>query len=65
MITLNYNTDTYDLDFPSDFATSGNYCRWRGSSASEPTSNLPGDIWIDTTSTPTTKIYTGSEWIAT
>lgn len=42
----------------------GTYCRYRGASASEPGTPIAGDIWIDTSGTPTPKIYSGSTWIS-
>lgn len=38
------------------------YCRWRGSSASEPATPIDGDIWNDTTSGNVLKIYANSGW---
>ena len=38
-------------------------CGWRGASATEPTSPTEGDIWIDTSGTPVTKVYSGSAWV--
>lgn len=39
-------------------------CRFRGVSATEPTDNSEGDIWIDNSSTSIVKMYDGSSWIS-
>ncbi|NLF83131.1 MAG: hypothetical protein GX568_04005 [Candidatus Gastranaerophilales bacterium] len=40
------------------------YCRWRGSSSSAPQNPVNGDIWNDTTSDNTLKIYANNSWIS-
>lgn len=47
----------------SEITDFGTYCRWRGASETEPESPLAGDIWIDTSSTPVTKVYSGTAWV--
>ena len=39
------------------------YCRWRGSSASEPATPIAGDIWIDTDDSKV-YFYNGATWVA-
>ena len=38
-------------------------CRWRGAAATAPSDPVAGDVWIDTSSTPVTKVYSGSVWV--
>lgn len=42
--------------------TSDVFCRWRGNSSTEPSSPLEGDLWNDTTSGNTIKIYANAGW---
>lgn len=42
----------------------GTYCRWRGESAGDPSSNQAGDIYKDTSDSNKIKIYDGTSYIA-
>ena len=47
----------------SDHDHDGDYCRWRGAGATEPADPVAGDIWIDTSGTPVSKVYDGTNWV--